>query len=121
MADIIITLILTAALLCVGALYARTLTLDSIRQAAYEAMLVAEANFLHGENDEKLSYVCQTARLALEAAPVPTLIKTLGLMCITEANLRKIIDLWFKQVKKLVQQVPTDEELDAIVKGGKDT
>lgn len=108
MTELILTIILTAALLVVGILYARTLTLDSIRQAAYEAMLKAEEEFQHGQNAEKLAYVCQTARLALEAAPVPTIIKTIGLMCITEENLRKIIDMWFRQVKKLIQQVPVE-------------
>lgn len=106
--DVVFIMILTLALVVVGILYARTLTLDSIRQAAYEAMLKAEEEFQHGQNAEKLAYVCQTARLALEAAPVPTIIKTIGLMCITEENLRKIIDLWFRQVKALIQQIPVE-------------
>lgn len=113
----IITIALTLILVVVAILYARTLTLDQIREAVYNAFLVAEANFNHGENEEKLGYAVQTARLALEALPIPAIVKAIVLPLITTENLTKIVDMWFKQVKALVQQIPTDEEIDKIIEG----
>lgn len=113
----ILTIVLTIAVIVIAILYAKTLTLEQIREAVYNAFLVAEANFNHGENEEKLGYAVQTARLALEALPIPGVVKAIILPFITTENLTKIVDAWFKQVKALVQQIPTDEEIDKIIEG----
>jgi len=113
----IITVALTIVLLVFVILYLRTLTLEQIREAVYNAFLTAETNFNHGENTEKLNYAVQTARLALESLPIPTIVKAIVLPLITTENLTKIVDMWFKQVKALVQQVPTNEEIDKVIEG----
>lgn len=113
----ILTIVLTIAVIVIAILYAKTLTLEQIREAVYHSFLVAESNFNHGENEEKLGYAVQTARLALEALPIPAIVKAIILPLITTENLTKIVDMWFKQVKALVQQIPTDEEIDKIIEG----
>lgn len=113
----IVTVVLTIVLLVFVILYLRTLTLEQIREAVYSAFLTAETNFNHGENKEKLAYAVQTARIALEGLPIPTIVKAIVLPLITTENLTKIVDMWFKQVKMLVQQVPTNEEIDKVIEG----
>lgn len=113
----IITVALTIVLLVFVILYLRTLTLEQIREAVYSAFLTAETNFNYGENKEKLAYAVQTARIALEGLPIPTIVKAIVLPLITTENLTKIVDMWFKQVKALVQQVPTNEEIDKVIEG----
>lgn len=113
----IVTVVLTIVLLVFVILYLRTLTLEQIRKAVYSAFLTAETNFNHGENKEKLAYAVQTARIALEGLPIPTIVKAIVLPLITTENLTKIVDMWFKQVKMLVQQVPTNEEIDKVIEG----
>lgn len=115
--NIILFAFLTVTLVVVGVLYIRSLTLEQIREVVYKAFLVAETNFNHGANKEKLDYAVQTAKLALENLPIPALIKALILPLITTDNLVKVVDMWFKQVKALVQQVPTTEEIDKVIEG----
>jgi hypothetical protein len=53
----------------------------------------------------------------LESLPIPAIVKAIVLPLITTENLTKIVDMWFKQVKALVQQVPTNEEIDKVIEG----
>lgn len=101
--NIYVTLILTVVLAVYVVLYLRTLGLEAIRGKVYDAFVEAEEQFAHGKNDEKLSYAVAAAKSALEAAPIPTIIKMIIMPLLTTENLKKIISAWYQQVKLLVQ------------------
>jgi hypothetical protein len=103
MSDIYLTIALTVILAIYVVLYLRTLSLDQIRAKVYEAFVEAERQFEHGENDDKLLYAVEAARAALEAAPIPTIVKAIIAPLVTTENLKKIISAWYQQVKILVQ------------------
>lgn len=64
-----------------------------IRGEVYKLFLKAEHKFQHGENEEKFSYV---VGLAKNEIPEPFS------MFITEAFLRKVVQLWFDLCKDLL-------------------
>lgn len=106
--NLVVTLITTVVLAVYIVLYLRAMGLDKIRAKVYEAFVEAEANFAHGNNDEKLAYAVSAALAALEAAPIPPVVKVIIMPFITTENLKKIISTWYQQVKLLVQSIPIE-------------
>lgn len=79
---------------------------EKVRQVVYQGFVEAENQFKYGENSEKFEYV---VNLAKSAIPTPFN------LFITEATLKKVIQLWFDLCKDLLDdgklnKTSTEEE-----------
>lgn len=108
--NIFVTVLLTVLLVIGEVMYARAQGLEKIRAKVYEAFVEAEARFEHGENDAKLTYAVEAAQAALQAAPIPAIVKAIIMPFLTTENLKKILSVWYQQVKLLVQSIPVGEK-----------
>ena len=71
----------------------QTVGLEKIRATVYKAFIAAENSFKHGDNKAKFEYVINIAK---QAIPAPFN------LLITEALLRKTVQLWFDLCKDLL-------------------
>lgn len=74
--------------------------MEKVRKVVYDGFTNAEDAFEHGDNEQKLEYVVQLARSSI---PAPFNI------FITENSCRKVIELWFKVCKSLLDYKKPDE------------
>ena len=75
-------------------LYISVMTLDDIRADVYQLFLEAEHTYQHTESGkQKMSYVIQRAR---------SLLPNWAQFFITEALLKKVVQIWFDAVKDLL-------------------
>lgn len=86
-------LVLSGLVVIMALILARKEGLESIRKKVYDAFLLAEKYFQHGDNTKKFEYV---VRIAKESIPTPYN------LIINEKLLREIIQVWFDLVKDLL-------------------
>ena len=67
--------------------------LEKVRETVYKGFIVAEHEFLHGDNEDKFNYVVDLAKSSI---PLPFS------LFITDKLLRKVIQLWFDLCKDLL-------------------
>ena len=67
--------------------------LEKVREIAYQGFIIAENEFLHGENTDKFNFVVNLVR---DSVPQPFKV------FITESLLRIVIEDWFKLCKDLL-------------------
>ena len=90
----IVCIILILAFFCIIAVKVmQSVGMEKVRKTVYNAFILAENSFRHGENQEKFEYVVNAAKKAI---PTPYN------LFITEAALRKVIQLWFTLCKDLL-------------------
>lgn len=91
--------LILAGLVFLGVKQAQVIGLEKIRKVVYQGFIIAENEFLHGENTQKFEYVVQLAKNAL-----PEKYR----FFITEKSLREIIQLWFDLCKDLLDDGKID-------------
>lgn len=97
---------LISAFFCVvGVKIVQNVGLEKIRKVVYAGFVEAESKFMHGQNSAKFEYVLNIAQQTL---PVPFR------WFITEALLRRVIQLWFDLCKDLLD----NGKLDLSIKDG---
>ena len=89
----LVAIILLISMVVIIHSYIKQNTLEDIRADVYQAFLQAERVYKHGDNANKLKYVIQQAR---------GLLPSWARIFITDAVLEKVIDLWFLEVKDLL-------------------
>ena len=67
--------------------------LEKVRETVYKGFIVAEHEFLQGDNEDKFNYVVDLAKSSI---PLPFS------LFITDKLLRKVIQLWFDLCKDLL-------------------
>lgn len=93
-ATIIIVIAALIAACTVVYLYIRERTLEEIRARVYQLFLEAEHTYQYTEaGKQKMSYVIQRAR---------SLLPNWAQFFITEALLKKVVQMWFEAVKDLL-------------------
>lgn len=90
---ILITLILLLITALAVYSYYKAEGIEGVRKYVYNWILEAEQRYEHGENAQKLSYVVHLARSALPAWLSPF---------ITDTTLRALINIWFREIKRLL-------------------
>lgn len=98
LAIIFIAIVVIAAVLLLIKVI-QSIGLEKVRKIVYDGFVEAEHAFKHGDNSQKFDYVVQLARSSI---PQPFN------MFITEALLRKVIQLWFDICKNLLDNGKID-------------
>lgn len=87
----IVVMVILVVLLAIKVI--QKLGLEKVREIAYQGFIIAENEFLHGENTDKFNFVVNLVR---DSVPQPFKV------FITESLLRIVIEDWFKLCKDLL-------------------
>ena len=73
--------------------YFQRVGLEKVRETVYKGFIVAEHEFMYGDNEDKFNYVVDLAKSSI---PLPFS------LFITDKLLREVIQLWFDLCKDLL-------------------